>query len=100
MGRGAWGRPPPVVLFWPPLNRVLRPMEVIPLPDVLKEIENKQPFTLTFCTCDQGRKRGGELLTYEHVVLAGKYYKEGIRNVTLPNGKTRPVHIRLITHFN
>ena len=101
---------------------------MISLSQVLKEIETfdtitKEPktFSCTVITCDLNRDVGGEKLTLHNVRLhkltkkaketKAKKTEESIsilpnekkndsRNLLLPNGQVRKIHIHLITKFN
>lgn len=101
---------------------------MIHISQVLKEIETfdkitKEPktFSCTVITCDLDRDTGGEILTLHNVRLnkiskAAKVKKENkteedisilpnerknaTRNLLLPNGQVRKIHIYLIIKFN
>ncbi|WP_338812729.1 hypothetical protein V9L05_15290 [Bernardetia sp. Wsw4-3y2] len=99
---------------------------MISLSKVLEEIETVDPvtkegrtFSCTVITCDLERDKGGEFLTLHNVRLhkisrqksKKTKSKESIstppnekenatRNLLLPNGQTRKIHIHLIIKFN
>lgn len=101
-------------------------MMTIALKDALREMDridekgNPVPFSIEFCTCDENRKTGGELIFLEGVVLArnvkkipryvrkestpGKKANEwqsATRNILIPSsGEIRKCSIHLITMFN
>ena len=83
------------------------------------------PFSIQFCTASKKRRTGGELIDLPQAVLSwnqkkgaskseplpeGKtaiesakkpnHYRNRTRNLVLPNGEMRKVHISLITRFN
>lgn len=72
----------------------------IHLNEVLKEMKSGEPFDVTVCTCDEQRKRGGEIQEFKGVTVQGTDYKNSIRRILLPSQKIREVHIRLIMFFN
>ena len=74
--------------------------DLISLNDVLAAMRTGDPFDVTVCTCDEGRKRGGEILELTNVTVQGSDYKNAIRRLLLPNQKIREIHIRLIMFFN
>lgn len=98
--------------------------ELIHLSEVLKTIRDSQePFDITFCTCDKSRGTGGDRETLKGVVSSRMAYKaktlgfrepdpskgnvkrqnhyaNATRNLLLPNGRHRKVHIFLIEFFN
>lgn len=73
---------------------------IILLRDVLQQMQEGKPFSITFCTADRGRGTGGEIITLEGVVQCGVDYPNSGRLVKLPNGHIRRMHIRLILRFN
>ena len=98
--------------------------ELIHMEEVLKAIrESEEPFDITFCTLDEGRKTGGERIELKGVLSSrmlekarkrgfhepdpgqGKekrqnHYANATRNLLLPNGHYKKVHIFLIEFFN
>lgn len=100
------------------------------LTEIIKEMHRKDedgkpvPFSLTFVTADKNKRTGGEvvdiaaaILTWgddkamrkalnEESVSADKkekkpnHWKHRTRNLLLPNGQIRKVHLSLITKFN
>jgi hypothetical protein len=75
-------------------------MEIISLNEALSELATEKPCTITCITLDKQRGTGGDIRTFEHAIQIGTNHKQATRLVRLPNGKTRSLHIRLITHFN
>lgn len=100
---------------------------MIHISEILKEIETidkdtgeAKTFSCSVITCDLDRDRGGEILTLHNVrlhKLAKKKVeketqneeslsilpnerKNATRNLLLPNGQVRKIHIYLITRFN
>ena len=101
---------------------------VIQLNDALKQMEARDerrrpvPFSVEFCTCDEERGTGGELIRLDNVVLArdrdsrpkrqtgatiptpakeASEWENATRNFyILDNEQIRKAHIRLITLFN
>lgn len=98
-----------------------------PLSEALQEMEQTDrhgrpvPFDLTVVTANRGKKTGGELLELKGCTLARldprtpaivkqaatpgakktpRHYQNATRNLLLPNGEVRKVHIRLIILFN
>jgi len=85
-------------------------------------MESGEPFSIEFVTCDMKRKKGGEIISIDGAVLrrtavdreqekqsnpinanpsrSANEYTNATRNLLLPNGQTRKIHIRLITMFN
>jgi len=114
------------VLF--PLNTpcYLPTMQPIPLKRVLSLMEHTDhkgkpvPFDLVTYTADRHRRTGGERLELKGATLTwhnkklprqarelrkhpGKspsHWKNATRNILLPNGQIRKVHIRLIVRFD
>ncbi|UZR95937.1 hypothetical protein [Chondrinema litorale] len=99
-------------------------MNLITLKKVLKEMERVDekkrpvPFSICFVTADRIRKTGGKVIELPQVTLT-KYDKDlpryarnspgkrkanhwhnATRNILLPNGQIRKLHIRLIVRFN
>jgi hypothetical protein len=97
------------------------------LKDVLEEmyktdVKGKpKPFSIEFVTADTNRMTGGDLIKIEKAVLLQKndkkilgstseakaktrknpnHWQNSTRNILLPNGEKRKLHIRLITKFN
>lgn len=103
-------------------------MKVIHLGDALglmvDENKNPVPFSVTYVTCDIERKKGGDIIKLEKCMLSKKnvdyeksgfqdpdapvtgftknpnHYGHATRNVVLPNGHVKKIHIRLILEFN
>lgn len=99
-------------------------MKIIHLRDALTEMNEGKPFSISFITCDQERKTGGDLMKLEDVILsfnqnhiekfgfdepesnvtdirkAPRHYEHATRNVLLKNGMRRKFHIRLLLEFN
>lgn len=101
---------------------------MISLKQVLSDIEQFDPFTkepktfsCTVITCDIERDTGGEILTLhkvrlhkiskkaikerenkteESISILPNEMKNATRNLLLPNGQTRKIHIHLIIKFN
>ena len=81
-----------------------------------------EPFSLTAICCDARRGTGGELLVVEKAYKSGwkspserkqgtpleavklrklpHHYENSTRNILLPSGEVRKIHIRLIRKFN
>ena len=92
--------------------------------EVLKAIrESEEPFDISFCTLDEGRKKGGERIELKGVLSSRmldkarrkgfaepepaqgiekkqNHYQHATRNLLLPNGHYKKVHIYLIEFFN
>jgi len=96
-------------------------MEIISLQECLRQIHTGKPFDITFVTADMQRKTGGVIKIYQNCTLSQKsggkqrngkgknwivppkaphHYENATRNIRLPNGDIRKIHIRLITEFN
>jgi hypothetical protein len=99
-------------------------MNIIHLKDALAEMKKPEPFSLSYVTCDQHRRTGGEIMKLEKVLLSHnenmseelgfaapekgtsgrtrrpRHREHATRNVILPNGKIRKFHIRLMLQFN
>lgn len=101
---------------------------IISLPDVLKQMEEDKPFDIQFVTYDKRRGTSGDLIDVEKARCTFKrsdrskdantptvpaadildvpvsrkpnHYENATRNLILPNGQVRKLHIRLITQFN
>jgi hypothetical protein len=87
-------------------------------------MKKPETFSISFVTCDQERKTGGEIIKLENVILsfnekhsnrfgfeapeenltpfskAPNHYEHATRNVLLKNGMRRKFHIRLLLEFN
>lgn len=95
----------------------------ISLKEVLKYMDTGHPFSICFVTCDTKKGTGGEWIEIKncrkHMHLSAeklrrlekaqpvsgykkdpKHYENSTRNLKLPNGEIRKVHIRLIRKFN
>lgn len=72
----------------------------IHLNEVLSEMKSGKAFDVKFCTCDERRKRGGEIQELKGVTVQGTDYQNSIRRILLPSQKIREIHIRLIMFFN
>ena len=96
----------------------------ITLQQVLFQMDSGNPFSISFVTADNKKNEGGEWIdiaqAYKHEFVtrrqmneAQKYqpksnvlsknpnhYANSTRNIRLPNGEIRKLHIRLITKFN
>lgn len=98
-------------------------METVTLKEVLQWMDGGQPFSLMAITCNKKLKTGGEELfikqAWKHNPLKASerqaiakaqpesslrknpnHFKNSTRNLRLPNGDIREVHIRLIRQFN
>ncbi len=99
-------------------------MKIIHLNDALEQMNKPVPFNITFVTCDQERKKGGEIIKLDNVILSfnenhleklgynapaknttefsksPRHYEHATRNLLLQNGLKKKVHIRLILEFN
>jgi len=97
-------------------------MELITLKEALNTIHSGEKFSISFVTADRSRKSGGEIREYEDCVLSSikddkfrtssrhnenpfiikrqNHYAHATRNILLPNGKIRKIHIWLITRIN
>lgn len=99
-------------------------MKIIHLRDVLEEMEEGKPFSITYVTCDVNRNTGGDLMKLENVILSfqekgaekfgfespepnitehtkrANHYVHASRNVLLQNGMRRKFHFRLLLEFN
>jgi len=99
-------------------------MKIIHLKDVLEEMAEPKPFSITFVTCDVNRKTGGDIIKLENVILSfndhraeklgfespalpvtgfskkPNHYDHASRNVLLKNGLRKKFHIRLLLEFN
>jgi hypothetical protein len=94
---------------------------------VLEEMERTdakgqlKPFSIEFVTADRNKKTGGEIIKVDKAVILKKmnyasstssvkaepmnkkksnHWENSTRNILLPNGQKRKLHIRLITKFN
>jgi hypothetical protein len=94
---------------------------------VLEEMEETdkagqlKPFSIEFVKADRNKKTGGDIVSIEKAVIlkrmnyssttstavqqSGKnkksnHWENSTRNILLPNGQKRKLHIRLITKFN
>lgn len=83
-----------------------------------------KPFSISFWTCDVKRKKGGEIIKLENVILSfnenkveklgfeqpqspvtqfskkANHYEHATRNLLLQNGHRKKFHIRLLREFN
>ena len=75
-------------------------MSIITLKDVLADMTKGKPFDITYVKADRSRRVAGKMRSLEGVVLHSTDRKNSIRRVLLPNGKIRPIHIRLIVQYN
>lgn len=102
-------------------------MNHILLRDALHEMDQVSssgipvPFSLKFVTADRKRKTGGEIIEVKDAIKcigkkngmviydgntlsrkekAPSHYENATRNIALPNGSIRKIHIRLIIEFN
>ncbi len=99
-------------------------MRITHLSEVLKEMAEPNPFSITFVTCDIKRKTGGDIIKLENVILSfqdhraeelgferpampvtefskkANHYDHASRNVLLKNGLRKKFHIRLLLEFN
>jgi len=99
-------------------------MESISLQKVIEIMDGKQPFSIAFVTADSKKDSGGEWIyipkAWKHEFATRKeiaaaqnaaprsdmvrknpnHYQNSTRNLRLPNGEIRKVHVRLITQFN
>jgi hypothetical protein len=95
--------------------------ETIGLKDMLSHLDSGQPFqSLEFVTLNKAKDTGGEWIKLEgarkHQTFSKpsttihqpstvvhknpQHYSNSTRNILLPNGEIRKVHIRLIRRFN
>lgn len=99
-------------------------MKITHLTDALEEMMEAKPFSISFVTCDVGRKKGGDVIKLDNVILSfnenkaeslgfdspetpvtmfskkPNHYEHASRNVILPNGHRKKFHIRLLLEFN
>lgn len=99
-------------------------MNIIHLKDALSEIKNGIPFSISFVTLDENRKKGGDIISLQKCILASvdndskkdkgfevignktdfrkspNHYEHATRNVLLQNGHIKKIHIRLMLTFN
>jgi len=97
-------------------------VETITLAEVLDWLDTGSPCELTVITCDHKQKKGGEELVLKmarkHILRPADqaaisaaqpkieskrnpgHFENSTRNMILPNGEIRKVHIRLIRQFN
>lgn len=99
-------------------------MKIIHLKEVLEEMGEGKPFSITYVTCDVTRNTGGDIMSLENVILSFKqngvekfgfetpapnvtehtkranHYVHASRNVLLQNGMRRKFHLRLLLQFN
>lgn len=102
-------------------------MSHITLSDALQQMMNGRKFNLTVCTYDEKKKSGGERIEYknarlqsgrkpivkdnataallmsdqEKIITKNPHHKINCtRNIVLPSGSIRKIHIRLIEKFN
>lgn len=99
-------------------------MKLIPLKEVLNEMELGLPFSIVYYSYDKRRGKAGERIELKGASCAVRraksesegesapstgsgsatrnpnHWQNATRNVVLPNGETRKLHIRLITRFN
>jgi len=99
-------------------------MKIIHLKDALKEMDDPNPFSIVYTTCDINRKTGGEIFKLDNVILSfnenraeklgfesptqgvtgftkkANHYDHASRNVLLKNGLRKKFHIRLLLEFN
>jgi hypothetical protein len=99
----------------------IRDMDVIEMGEALQIVESGNPFSCVVVTYDESRKQGGDILKLENVCIPRSekedkstprefkprenYRKQNhaenaTRNVMLPNGLWRKIHIRLILSIN
>jgi hypothetical protein len=94
----------------------------ISLKEVLDWMDAGQPFSIRYITADDKRDSGGKIMSFENVYKSGwltpsqrgtggaidsgkprkspHHYENSTRNLLLPGGEIRKVHIRLIRKFN
>jgi hypothetical protein len=97
------------------------------LKDVLETMEQTdkknqlKPFSIVFVTADRNKKTGGDIIEIERATILKRlpgekkaakpqanksitktpnHWDNSTRNILLPNGQKRKIHIRLITRFN
>lgn len=99
-------------------------MDIIHLNDALRTMRNGEPFSVSFITLDENRKKGGDIISLEKCLLPSSeneskklngfesienktdfkkkpnHYEHATRNVLLENGHIKKFHIRLMLHFN
>lgn len=99
-------------------------MNIIHLGNALNQMEEGNPFSVSFVTLDQNRKKGGDIISLEKCLLAlldtdektkkgfevvanksdfkkkPNHYEHATRNVVLENGHIKKIHIRLMLTFN
>lgn len=99
-------------------------MQLIHISEVLTAIrESEEPFDIAYCTYDESRKTGGDRIELKGVLSSRmqaqakkrgfanpeptqgiqkrqNHYHNATRNLLLPNGKYKKVHIYLIEFFN
>ena len=86
-------------------------------------MDSGEPFSLMAITCDQHKKSGGEEVFFPEarkhnavsplerkqiakaqpktpLITDPRHFENSTRNLVLPNGQIRKVHIRLIRQFN
>jgi hypothetical protein len=98
-------------------------VDTITLKEVLQMMDNGHRFSISFITADKHKKKGGEWITIadafkghertpqQKISAAASqpktallkhphHFENSTRNIHLPNGEVRKVHIRLIRRFN
>ncbi|WP_434546684.1 hypothetical protein [Marivirga sp.] len=75
-------------------------MLTMQMDEALDVIDSGQKFSATFCTADENRKTGGEIIHYDDIQCDGHYYPDPIRKFNLPNKRTITVHLFLIKDIN
>lgn len=77
-------------------------MKLIPLKDAIEQMDQPASrFTLKFVTADRKRKTGGDILEVQGCKLRGCVdQRNATRNIELPSGQIRKVHIRLMLELN
>ncbi len=74
------------------------------LTEALEDLEKKQPCSIVYRSCDVNRKKGGELVTLNNVVLHGSDWKNATRTVKPADDQhgddLKSFHIRLLIWYN
>ena len=98
-------------------------LDSITLKEVLQQMDSGARFSLAFVTADKYKKKGGEWIEIAEawkgferteqqrrssaktqpktvIMKNPNHFENSTRNICLPNGEIRKVHIRLIRRFN
>jgi hypothetical protein len=99
-------------------------MNIIHLNDAITSMREGIPFSISFVTLDENRKKGGNIISLQKCLLASldndkkketgfevianktdfkkkaNHYEHATRNLLLENGHIKKFHIRLMLYFN